>query len=165
MILISYFCSLEPASENEENGFIQGSEEVKKNEVKTEDKPEAVCSEEIGDAFGVPSSAAKTTSSISDEEFDAILKKSNLFEVIKLMKENLPNDPIEVMDPTESISNELIPCLLSSLSQKEKISFKFAQVTYNTRGHEFCFVNFEIASLQSSSNNVPQNFNALIEIF
>ena len=32
MILISYFCSLEPASEDEENGFIQGSEEVKKNE-------------------------------------------------------------------------------------------------------------------------------------
>merc|ERR1712131_222341 len=98
------------------------------NEVKTEDKPEAVYSEEIADAFGVPSSTAKTTSSISDEEFGAILKKSNLFEVIKLMKENLPNDPIEIMDPTESISNELIPCLLSTLSQKEKISFKFAQM-------------------------------------
>ena len=106
-------------------------EEVKKAEEKSEAKPkteDATCSEEIANAFGVSSPAAKTSSSISDEEFDRILKKSNLFEVIKLMKENLPNDPIEIMDPTESISNELIPCLLSSLSQKEKISFKFAQV-------------------------------------
>ena len=108
-------------------------EEVKKIEQDIpEEKPEATCSEEIAQAFGVTSPPQKTSYSISDEDFDAILKKSNLFEVIKLMKETLPNDPIEIMDPTESFSNELIPCLLSSLSQKEKISFKFAQVNYSS---------------------------------